>query len=127
MARNGKSPKANSRNPKDWKDFEFVNVSMSDTDKAHFKELQETASDELDDSLVTLVEGGYKLSASWDGSNDCFIVSLTCKHETDDNYGYVLSSRSNNLLEAMRLGVFKTMYLCKDGVWPKDTKQNSWG
>lgn len=127
MGRNGKSPKANSRNPKDWKDFEFVDIKLSDADKAHFKQQYAENAPELFDALVTLVEGGYKLTISGDERNACFISSLTCKHEADDNYGYVLTSRSDDLYECMLLGAFKHIYLCKDGVWPKEKSANAWG
>lgn len=127
MARTNGNAKSQSRNPKDWSNFEFVNIPLTEADKTHFKELQSTNPDELDDALVTLVEGEYKFSVTWDKSNECFIGSLTCRHPSDDNYGYVLSSRSDNLFEVMRLCVFKHVYLCENGSWPKDKRQSSWG
>lgn len=125
--RNGTSPKANSKNPKDWTDFEFVDITLSSDDKKRFLALTPGEVDELDDVITTLLEGEYKMSLSPDVRNDCVIASFTCKHETDANYGYVLSSRAASWLEALRLNAFKHQYLCVDGVWPKDKRITNWG
>lgn len=126
MARNGKSPKASSKNPSDWRNFEFVQINLSDADKTHFGEMLETAADELDDAMATLLESQYKLSVTYDERNSCFIASLTAKHETDDNWGYVLPSRQGDMWSAIRLAAFKHVHMCKDGVWPKEREGFDW-
>jgi len=127
MARRGQSPKAQSKNPRDWKDFEFIRLELTDADKVHFKDEAAKNPQELWDAIVSLVEMGYKLTFSGDKANACFIASLTCKDELDDNYGYVLTSRSDDLYEAALLNAFKHLYLCKDGTWPKEAVRNNWG
>lgn len=127
MARKTGKGKGYSRNPADWTNFEFVTVNLTEAQAKEFRVLQQEGPDELDDATVTLLEGRYKLSVVYDALNSCFIASLTCKQEDDENYGYVLSSRSADPWEAIRLCSFKTVHVCKDGSWPKEKTQTNWG
>lgn len=125
--RNSKSTKGETRGNKSWTDYDFVTIDLSDAQKAHFKALTAEETDELSDSLGTLLELEYKVSFAGDNRNDCIIASLTCRREADDNYGYVLSSRASTWYEAMMLCAFKHLFCCENGVWPKEKRQTNWG
>ena len=121
------SRKSNSRNPKDWSDYEFADIKLSDADKDHFKMLSEEETTELTDCVATLLEGEYKITFTGDKRNDCVICSVTSRDPTDVNFGYVLTSRSSNWYEALLLSAFKHLYLCDGGNWPKEKRVTNWG
>jgi len=107
--------------------FEFVDMRLETSEKAEFKAYLATSGNELWDDLYTLVQAGYKLSVSYMPESDCFIASLTCKSNGDVNENRVLTSRSDDFVEAVMLNVYKTTVVCKDRAWPTTKTANNWG
>lgn len=121
------SPKSNSRNPKDWVTYDFVTMTLNEAQKEQFREWYKSAGTSAFDELEALIPSGYKISVAYDGSNNCFIATLTCKEPTDPNYGYCLSSRGPDIWTSLALCVFKTIELCTDCDWPKEARSNDFG
>jgi len=124
---NKPNAKANSKNPNDWSNFEFISLRLSDSQRDQFNVWYKSDISGFITELTAMITGNYKLTCTYDGTSACFISSLTCKEETDPNYGYVLTSRSPDLMEAIALNVFKTVEICTELDWPKDTQRNNWG
>ena len=125
--KSGGNAKSNSRNPSDWQNFEFVALTLDEAQKDQFREWYKEQGQRALDELPSMVTGGYKASVGWDEGSQCFIASLTCKEPTDPNYGYVLSSRSTDLWEAMALNVFKTVEICEEYEWPRTPQVRNFG
>lgn len=125
--KSGGSPKSNSRNSQDWANFSFVAFTLVEAQKDQFREWYKEQGSRSLDELSSMVTGGYKLTVSWDEQSSCFIASLTCKEPTDPNYGYVLSSRSTDIWEAMALNVFKTVEIFEEYEWPKTAEERTFG
>lgn len=121
------SVKSNSKNPKDWVSYDFVNMTLNEAQKEQFKEWYKDAGSTAFDELEGLIPVGYKVSIAYDESNKCFISTLTCKEPTDPNYGFCLSSRGPDIWTSLALNVFKTVVLCTDCDWPKEQRTNDFG
>lgn len=124
--RNGNS-KSNSHNPIDWKNFEFANVKLTKPQQDEFHRWYEDNNKDIDEYVRQLVNSNHKITLSSDQSNDCVIASVTCKDELSPNYGYVLTSRSDNWLEALCLCVFKDTVVCVDIPWSEAGDTSNWG
>lgn len=116
-----------SSNPKDWIQVDFVSIEMTSDDKKRFKSLSQDELNDLCGKTQRMIETGYKASITYDQTNSCFIFSLTCKLENHANFNLCLTSRSDNMWEAMALAAFKTLYLCPDGEWSSHKRDFSFG
>jgi hypothetical protein len=119
--------KSNSRNPKDWINYEFVQFTLNEAQKDQFREWYKEQGSSCFDDLKGLLASGYKVSLAGDDNNNCVIATLTCKEPTDPNYAYCLSSRATDAWEALAMCLFKTFELCEDADWPKDAQAKNYG
>ena len=127
MSRTNTTNKKRSRNKGGFGDWEFVDVKVTKADKASFKDWStKTAADSVD-LLSTLVNSGYKLSVSWSDYSDCYTASLSCTEEGLANYHLVMTSRSDELWEAVMLALYKHYVMCHDETWPTDKPDDTWG
>lgn len=113
-----------SKNPADWQDIKFARVSLSTDQKKAFKALKQAEKAELMDKTVRMIVSGHKASITYDNSNQCFIFSLTCKMENHVNFNVCMTSRSDDMWEAMALASYKTLYCCPDGEWMTEGDDN---
>lgn len=109
--------KNNSKNPQEWAKVDFVYVEMDAETKKAFKKLSEEQIHDYYGKTIRMIENGYKMSVTYDQEHSTFICSLTCKDEKHDNFNLCMSSRSDNHIQAIALGSFKTIHCCTDGVW----------
>ena len=123
--RNGKSQSGSKPRP-NFQDFTFASYTLSKSEKDSFNKWWETHSADVGIYLSEIVNSGYKQSASWDNANDCYIVSFTCLDERSQNYCVILSSRSDDLIEAIGLNIYKHVVLFAESGYPVKTS-NSWG
>jgi hypothetical protein len=107
---------------------DFVNLKLSDDDKAAFSEwASESAGDTLT-FLEQLVGSGYKLSLNEDEENHCFIAAVTGGQDNRDNRNKCLISRAPDLLEVLQMALYKHFVVCNAGDWGDTEKQDmTWG
>lgn len=112
----------------DWS-VEFISLPLVTDQKDSFIAWAQEASADIEVFVAQLLGSGYKLSMTLDATNNCVIVTATCKEERSPNNGYAMSSRSDTWLEALLMTVYKTIVLYpeKEGGWPKNTRNDSWG
>lgn len=112
----------------DWS-VEFVSLPLMSDQKDSFIAWSQEASADIEIFVSQLLGTGYKLSMTLDATNNCVIVTATCKEDRSPNSGYAMSSRSDTWLEALLMTVYKTIVLYpeKEGGWPKNTRNDSWG
>jgi hypothetical protein len=107
---------------------EFVNIKVAPDQKSDFLKWAKTAQDDLGTFLINLVGAGYKLSANCDEQNDCFIVAVTGTQASRENRGLCVTSRSDDLIEAILLAMYKHFVICDSGSWGAPEERNdSWG
>lgn len=121
--------KSNSKNPADWQKFDFVEIRLTDADKADFKAKYAKDAQLFFGELDGLSKNGYKVSLSYDTSNNCVIASLTCREASDPNFNFVLTARAGDTWEALALVLYKHLFMCDDGDWGADEHGSSsqWG
>lgn len=110
-----------------WDKIEFANIRLTADQKNAFHVWWDAVKGEWFDDLLNLVGTGWKLSGTYDTNNETFIASLTCRNDRDKNFGICVSSRSDDLLEAMALSIFKITVLYKDQKIPTEISDDSWG
>jgi len=125
MARSNGNAKNEADAKPRFEDFKFVNSRLTEREKTAFETWKKAHSDDAFILLNEVVNSGKKFTASWDGTNDCYIVSFTCLEKRSPNYCLVLSSRSDDLWDAICMNLFKDYDLFR-GEWPTETKAN-WG
>ena len=81
------------------------------------------------DFAVKLVEGGYKLSLSWDDWNDCVVCTITLKGDKPGDNGSALSSRGPGVYEALSVAAFKFHEVFAGDLRgaPKEASKQQWG
>jgi hypothetical protein len=107
---------------------QFVNLKLTAELKPQFVAW---ADDNAADTLTLLnqvVAANYKVSCNMDEQNDCFIVSVTGTPDNRYNRNLCMTSRSNDLLEALLMMLYKVIVLCDMQDWGEaaDTN-NNWG
>lgn len=120
-------PKKQAKSNQNWKQIEFVNIQLDIKQKKEFRSWYETMAAEAETLLDNHIKSGYKISIRYDEENETFISSSTCVDEGLSNHDKCLTSRSDVLVEALLLNIYKTDVVCKDGVWEADTSSQKWG
>ncbi len=108
-------------------DYAFVDVRIRASDKDAFKTWAQSNANDSVDLLSTLVNSGYKVSVSWSDYQDCYTASFTGQEEKSPNYHLVMTSRSDDLWEAIMIGLYKHFVQCGGEDWPTDRQTNDWG
>lgn len=105
----------------------FAAVKLSVADRKKFQDWKKDNGADGDVLYTELVRGGWKGSQSYDQENDCFIWSMTQRNERDINYDVCVTSRSDNMYEAMLLGIYKLLVLYPDQALPTESPRDNWG
>ncbi len=114
-----KSPNGNNagsvpRKPR-FNDVVFVNWSLTDDQKKTLKATPFNLAD-LDNALIGLTQGGYKLTVSFDTYRECYTASLVPQGENNPNKGYILTGKGSTPLKATKQ-VLYIHYEIMDGDW----------
>lgn len=107
--------------------FKFASVTLTSDDKASYETWAAKIGTNLLSEVAELVSEGWKTSITWDNDNDCFIASLTCRAEKHKNENVVVVSRSDDMLEALALGIYKITVLFKGKALPTEKIKQNWG
>lgn len=123
MANAGKS-KGSADN---WSNIEFVNITLLVDERKAFDDWLVANDKRISAIIGDIMADDYRLSCSWDGSNECFIATLTGKKDQKYNANRSLSSRSDNWWEAIALTVYKHVELSHERKWSGASGKNNWG
>lgn len=108
-------------------DFRFCSVTLTPEDKSGYETWAAKHGADLLTVLAQCSMEGWKTSVTWDSENECFIGSLTCRSEGHKNENVVVVSRSDDLLEALALSLYKITDMYKGKKLPTDKIKNNWG
>lgn len=107
---------------------EFVNLRLTADDKPKFVAWADDNAPDLGTLLDNMVGSGYKMSMNLDSQNDCYIVAVTGTGDARDNKGLCMTSRADDLVEALMMAVYKHVVLCNSGSWGKpEDRSLDWG
>lgn len=108
----------------------FLNVRLTDEQKAQFDEWRASVGAQFWSSLADIVAEGMKLSLVYDAENECFVATFTGALTGSPKFREASSSRAGTWEEAVALMVFKHEVLAVNG-WgdfrPKSKTFMSWG
>jgi len=107
---------------------QFVKYRMSDEEMADFQSNQVMDEDGVFQFMCECIDKRLKFSASFDGFGGGCQAFLTPGKDDDPNFGFTLSARAPDLLNAISLLHYKHFVLFKQ-VWPKETEMRggAWG
>lgn len=105
----------------------FCTIALDTEEKAILKEWLQSNSKDLDTYFHTMVTDGWKTSITWDDNNDCFIASATQRFDDDKNHNVCVTSRSDNMYEAILITFYKIYVLFKDKKLPIEPNKQNWG
>lgn len=122
-----------SRQPKDapksapkaerFNDVKFVNWSLDADQKAACK-AWELERDDIDNLLVKTIEGGYKVTLSYDGFRSAYTASLIAQQEAKTNYGFILAGKGSTPLKALKQALYIHYYIMAED-WSAYSVQGS--
>lgn len=118
------SSKASNRS---FTEISFVNIKITGKHKDAFSTWKEAKPQDVALDVASFMSNGHKTSITWDTSNNCWIVSATCKEDTSPNVNCCLSSRSDDWYEAMCMNVYKHKFIAKEGSWKDQEDDSNWG
>jgi len=107
---------------------EFIDLRLNQSDKKDFDAWVKVQTFTPLEFLWAVTQEDYKASISHDSEHSCFVVALTGKPTQTHNPNLCLTSRSDDLEEAIMLTAFKHTAICHSESWgqPASTTR-SWG
>ena len=122
-------PKSASSRPNtnNWAETIFVNIKLTGKGKDQFTDWMNRKEPEIALDVAQFMSNGHKTSITWDSTNNCWIVSSTCKIQGSVNENHCMTSRSQEWYEAMCMNVFKSAVLCNNGAWSEQQESSDWG
>jgi len=92
----------------------YVQCSLSETDREGYEVWLSENPTAVPALLVDILASGLKLTAVWDGANQCFIASLTGRPDIAGGtlFTCTLSARGGTLDEAIAVLVYKHTEVC---------------
>ena len=107
--------------------FQFLEMRVLQSDKDKFSKWSQDKTNDSVDLLASLTNSGYKVSLSWSDYHDCYTASLTCTDKENHNYGWIVTSKSDDLWDAVMLMLYKHYVMARDEQWPIGIVEDSWG
>lgn len=105
MAKNVNPPAKKAPTQPRFNDVQFVNWSLSAEEKAACK-AWELSVDDYSDAIGSLIEGGYKVTVSYDNFRSCFTASIVPTKDAKSNQGYILTGKGSNPLKAIKQALY---------------------
>lgn len=108
-------------------EYKFIDRRLAVAEKGGFEEWEKANQDDLFTFVGEAVASDHKLSISFYSQGDCYIVSMTCNDERSPNWHCILTSRSNDLQEALALTLYKMFVLFDGKAWHSEDLRQNWG
>lgn len=105
----------------------FATISLDAETKELCKAWLEAHSKDLDTFFTDMVRDGWKTSLRWDETNDCFISASTNVDEDSRNYDVCVTSRSDNMYEAILISYYKIYVMFDRKKLPVEPEKQNWG
>lgn len=115
MARNPVEKPKQKPTQQRFNDVQFVNWSLSVEEKAACKGWL-LGEGELDNACVLLIEGGYKVTVSYDVFRSCFTASIVPTKDAKSNQGYILTGKGSTPLKSIKQAAYIHFHVM-DGEW----------
>lgn len=106
----------------------FINVRLSDEQKADFSAWWEENVNQSAQILEELICAGIKATLAYDPDNDTWLCSFTGRLVSDSDERFVTTTRAGNMPEVIALACWKHVYVQR-GVYKRYSNNNKplWG
>jgi len=105
MGKNVNPPAKSKPTQPRFNDVQFVNWSLSADEKIACKNWSLTQED-YDNAIGQLIEGGYKVTVSYDNFRSCFTASIVPTKDAKSNQGYILTGKGSTPLKAAKQALY---------------------
>lgn len=107
--------------------FEFINFTLPKADEKAMKAWVDSGKLTGEKALEEIVLLGYKVSCVVDTENECFVVTVIGTPQTPNNQKG-LSSRSDSIMQACLIALYKITNVFEGGAWSNPHKNPmNWG
>lgn len=120
-------PKNKNKTTQAYGDIKFCAITLDTEGKDVARKWLAAHEKDWDTLAVAIVQSGWKTSFSWDDYNDCFIASCTQRDDGVANYNVCVTSRSENMFEALMLNIYKITVMFKEKAIPTEKEKQNWG
>jgi hypothetical protein len=94
---------------------------LTDAEKQKVK-ASEFSEGQAVETILQMVEKGYKVSFAWDTYNNCHCCWFISPHENEDNQDLILSGRGSTPLKALKQAAWMHFARFKE-IWPIPTSK----
>lgn len=105
----------------------FAQSHLDDSDLAAYEQWAVENEPDLPEHLNTLVGEYYSVKLSFDDYNDCYTASATCMIADSDNFGGIMTARSEAPYDALTMVLYKVLVLFSGQPWPKVDRRSKRG
>lgn len=105
----------------------FINVTLEKADKDAVAEWARRKGFNYLNELEHQLQSGHKVGLTWDNRNQCFIASVTCWTDGDENYGHCFSSRHVSIRKALELTLYKVLVTLDGKKWADHSEVHNFG
>lgn len=91
----------------------FIQCELTDKQKQTLK-AQEMSLQEIEDTLVKLIQEGYKVSYSWDNYNHCYQAFLSTSDQESEHLGWILAGRGSLPSKSLKQLFYKHYAILKE-------------
>lgn len=106
---------------------EFVNRNLLAHEAEEFGVWAKKETERIPDLIGQIMVEDYKISCTWNDTNQCYIATFTGKEDCKFNPYKALSSRSDDWFEALAMNAYKHLVIFNGKKWDGDTIKNNWG
>ena len=105
----------------------YAEVNLTEADRSAFENWLAGVSIEPAEALELLADEGYRITFKIDFNNSCAMCTLTQQDNKHHNAGLIITSRSDDLLEAFWLNAYKVLELYQHQRLPTKSDRALWG
>lgn len=106
---------------------DMVNITLTQSDKPKFDKWVKSSEFTVERFFLWLAEKGYKVSIKFNSERVAYSCSLIGTDEAVENTHSIMSSWSDDAIEAMAMSIYKAEVICDGGAWADYTSAGTWG
>jgi len=105
----------------------FAAVTLGQNQKEDFTTWADAIYPDVHILLAELCRQGYRLSVKYDMNNACMMSSITQQDDSHVHGNTIVTSRSDDPMEAILLSVYKVVEMFPDVPLPTKRESETWG
>jgi len=112
---------------KSYNAMSFAALSLTSADEKKYRDWAVDNTSDAQSLINGFCSQGYKVSITWVVESNAFCVSVIGTEDCIANKRAILTSWSDDILEALSIAVYKHVVMCDSGDWPTQDNTQRWG